>query len=132
MRNKIQPFNLLSSYIQFFTNTMYIILTLVGFKTGFIEQERYNKKIIALITHGGPIYVKYSQMSSRNSNNNSNLLKGIQMLEDNVHVLEHERDVELNYLRTLELQILNSDYLGSGSIASVYDVKYKNRNAVAK
>lgn len=127
-------FNILVSYIQFITNSTYIVLTLVGFKTGIIKEKSYDKRIINLIREGGPIYIKYAQIyASRKIEDNFHLLKGIKLLEDNVEILENEKRYEINYLNSLDkLKVINEKALGSGSIASVYQIQYKNKKSVAK
>jgi predicted unusual protein kinase regulating ubiquinone biosynthesis (AarF/ABC1/UbiB family) len=134
-----KTFTILSSVVLLTTSTIYIIMQILSFKLGIINQDAFLKRVRDVMEWSGPIYIKYGQiMASRvNFQRGNNLFKNVLVqfssLEDNVHIRSKVKEKEYQQINIIDdVKLVNNVVIGSGSIASVYDITYKNKEAVLK
>jgi len=128
---------LLNTIIDLTSYVFFIIFFSNNFKNKY---DKITKNLLFCIQDSGPVFIKYFQIlaSKRYTINFKDkkiidTLEIFSKLEDNVLISDNIKKKELEIIKYFKnIRLINTKPLGIGSIASVYNIKYNNKNAVIK
>jgi predicted unusual protein kinase regulating ubiquinone biosynthesis (AarF/ABC1/UbiB family) len=130
---------ILDSFTYFWFSIIQISFAFVSLKSKIIDRNTYNSSLVQLLENNGPVYIKFGQiMSSRKdqlikNKTFKNLFQNLSKLEDNITLDDDILNEEYNLINTIEnIKLCNTKAIGTGSIASVYFVKYFDKECVLK
>ena len=120
------------SLFEYYSYTLYFYISLILFliKYNFISVEQNSLNFMNLLKLGGPLFIKIGQNIANKKNIDATLKKYLKSLQSknfnsNIASLDY---INNNYT----LEYIENKPIASGSIASIYNVKYQDKNCILK